>query len=89
MQLETLNLKISEAVDAANEAFGNGSIDEHSTPYKVLEEILKIRPKWRGIPTEAGYRLYGPDAWYPVPDLSNTKGAILHIDGTRFLPAAR
>ena len=89
MQLETLNLEISEALDAANEAFNNGSIDEHSTPYKVLEEILKLRPKWRGIANEDGYQLYGPNAWHPVPEFSNTNGAILHLDGTLFVPAAR
>ena len=91
MQLETLNLELSEALDAANEAFDNGSIDENSIPYKVLKEILKLRPKWRGIATEGGeaIRLYGPNAWHPVPELSNTPGAILHLDGTLFLPAAR
>lgn len=89
MNLHTLDLEVSAVLDAANEAFRDGDIDKHSNPLKVLKEVLKRRQEWRGFCTVDGETavFLGPGAWTAVPELSNTANAILHSDGSAFLPA--
>ena len=90
MELLSLNLEMTEIVAAANEAFANGTIDATSCPYKILRETLKLRPDWRGYCTDDTTLVFlNSDAYTVVPELSNTVGAILHIDGTSFLPLSR